>query len=356
MRLLKLTYLTLTICVCSLLNYAQSNIYKITDYDFAPVGIIKKEYQEKERVIIQEKRVKSRNGIHSVDGKITSAVYEEFDNAGNLTYTKHANSKGETVDEVTRRYDENYNCVYSKHTFDGQFTEVWKTYNDSSRIIMSKQYNEKGEFEARIYEYDESGVHIQKVSLYKLDSLAPVKWMTYSYFEDGSKKQIDYFNQGELVYSWKYEGSENGDLVIQQSDTASTICTKTVVDENGNTLKWTRDINGNGQLITQLSVYSSSGRLKEIANYHTPDEKLIERTLFFEDGGTMTLSYDKKGVGRVVSETVYDIEGQMIYSIFGYGKKQTSTWTEYDNGLILKRETQRGKTKTLVTYEYSYFQ
>ncbi|MBK9190683.1 MAG: hypothetical protein IPM77_03775 [Crocinitomicaceae bacterium] len=299
---------------------AQSNIYKITEYDFSPVGIINKEFQENQRMIIQEKRVKSRNCIQKVNGEITSVIYEEFDRAGNMIYRKHTNPKGVIVDEVVRNFDQNNNCIYAKHTFDGKYTEVWNNYNDSSRITMSKQYNEKREYEARIYEYDEAGTQIQKVTLYKLDSLAPVKWMTYFYHEDGSKKQIDYFNQGELVYSWKYECSEKGELVVHKSDTASMICTKTSVDDNGNTLKWTQDLNGGGQLITHLSVYSSKGRLKEIAKYYSLSDQLIDRTLFFEDGGTMTLSYDKKGAGRVVSETVYDIDGQMIYSVFGYGK------------------------------------
>lgn len=343
-------------CVLGFYSKSQSNIHKITDYDFARIGVIKNDYSEQERIRLQENRVKSRNSIRSVNGKITSAVYEEFDRAGNVIYKKVSNSKGILVDEIVRKYDQNHNCIYSKHTYDGKTTEVWKNFNDSSRITMSKQYNEKGEYEARIYEYDDNGTKIQKVTLYKLDSLAPVKWMIYSYHDDGSQKRIDYFNLGELVYSWNYECSEKGELAVMKTDTASSICLKTTVDEHGNNLKWSKELDGNGHVISNLSVYSPSGRLKEIAKYYSANDQLIERTLFFEDGGTMTLNYDKKGVGRVVSETVYDIEGQMIYGVFGYGKKQSYTWSDYDNGLLSKMETQRGKSVTIVTYEYSYFQ
>jgi hypothetical protein len=374
---MKRVLFVLILCCATLKGHSQHNLGRVTGYSFYDLPETKNSALAPQENIAAQNistvtTTRKYNGgssteIKSYDktGRTTTREYSNSDGGySKETYTYHAdgkswesirvNGKGETTASTIAKYNTDGRLVYQNKTGNRwERSTGYFQYDQNGNQIYTYTTNRKGKFSLRKKVYDPSTNKILVSELYGKDTSQLIKRLEYSYYEDGSKKAIFYYEKDKLVYTWSFDCKPEGELVNVEKTDSSVVCLQEELDENGNAVTWYHEFNSEGVPVKTKSVKGPDGKLIEVVNYQ-PDGRVWGHAVYFPNGDRIQFYANKKGQLYVDSESRYNEKGQLIYDCRGTGKWMHRNWYFYDSDKVIRKVSMWGKNSSEETYSYTY--
>ncbi len=267
-------------------------------------------------------RSKADSGQSGKKDSYLSVIYK-YDDRGDLIDYQILNKHGNTIQEYLYRYDnDGRNVEYTvlkrsgkikrQMTYDydkaGNNTETHWFFDNDPPARRVRIYDDKNHLIEQTYYYD----HYKKQG----------SRYTYSYYDDGSRKQsIEYNRKGKILHTWNYDCSPVGQLAGSKFKDTSKICVRYETDKNGNRIKVTEEFVKRGNVVRRVNKYDLKDRLLDVSDYnkkgmvvyrysynYNNDGRIIE-ALFYKTGSgdkvktRYTYDYDPKG--KLLQQLVY---------------------------------------------------
>lgn len=360
---------------------AQKDLARITDHDFHEHDETKVYVGPKRNEFIRDHNISSKTTVRHV-GKFTStetihytingyALKREYENSSGYISTETfsydasdrllskqtVNSRGEIVNQVEYAYNSAGKTTLIAEKY-ANVNSIWVyDYDQNGNRVYESGTDRKGKAFIRKKIFDLTSNKILVSELYEKDSLIATKRLEYSYYSDGSKKSIQYFEKDKLVHTWNFDCAPDGQLVNLKKTDSTLVCIKKEIDAEGNEVVWRHEFNSSGEPVKIKSVYDSKGKMKEELSYRA-DGSIHTQKIFFEDGGFLDLYYDKKGKPGSSTESFCNTKGQMIKLSTTYSKKYFKhIWYSYNEQGLISLLTEVSKKRTIVEeYTYTFFE
>jgi YD repeat-containing protein len=360
---------------------AQKDLARITEYDFHEQDELPLYSGPKRNEFIRDHKISSKTTVRHV-GKFNSTEIihyningyplkreyrstDGYNNTETFSYdasdrllSKHTvNSKGELASQVDYTYNSEGKTTRISEKY-SKVNSVWIfAYDENGNRIYESGTDRKGKSFIRKKIYDPKTNKVLISELYKKDTLNAIKRLEYSYYDDGSKKSIHYFEKDKLVHTWNFDCAPEGKLVDLKKSDSTLICIKKETDADGNEIIWRHEFNSSGVPVKIKSVVDSSGKLRDQITYRA-DGTIQNQKTFFLEGGYLDLYYDKKGRSNFYTESFCNLKGQIIKFSTGSGQKNyRNTWYSYNTDGLISLETEVSKRRTIVEeYTYTFFE
>jgi len=337
----------------SLYGIAQQNITIVTQNDFSNSS--DRAYQpiigNKEKIKLNQ--IKTATTIQTYKGKMIWKKVEEFDTNGNMTRQMMFNSSGLTSSNISWEYNLQNQLISSTNIISGCPRVTRYFYDQNGKRTEQRGYDVDGYYYGRKKIYDPSNNKIASELLFEVDSINPIKKLDYFYYEDGSKKSMNYYVADELIYTWTFDCGEEGKIIDMKESDTSLVCIRKEIDSNGREITWRHEINSTGTPI-KIKTISENGKSIIETKYNSAD-KIISEMIYFKDGGYILNYYDKKGRIYNSNETIYNLNGEYIFSTFGFDSRHLQkSWSDYKDGLISKTTTVTKKKVRTTEYSYTF--
>lgn len=157
---------------------------------------------------------------------------------------------------------------------------------------------------------------------------------TYSYYDDGSRKQsVEYNRKGKVLHTWNYDCSPVGQMAGAKKDT-SKVCIRYETDKNGNRIKITEEFEKRGDVVRRVNKYNLHDRLLDVSDYNKKGKVVYRYSYDYNANGRMTEAiYYKPGSGEKVKYRytyVYDSNSDLSkYVAYKYARPQYVYKYEY---------------------------
>lgn len=296
--------------------------------------------RKSERELLKQNQVKSREKI-SYDKGVPFSTMEYFDEEGRVVrIERHWKKGGKSVSTLT-------------YTAFGELKEVkgsdsknrsWKTvytYDEENRLVTTLSLSVKNVYKKTEVAYNEHG-KLSYRKIYEKDTVNPKRELVYAYYDNGDKKETNYYEKGKLKHTWKFECKPEGELINVKEKDATKFCLLEDLDENGNRVVWERKFDEKGRLTKVRTVYSPDSLIIMKQRYVGTDRLVYERVNTFDEAnnyaGSTVTTYDKKGEAFLSSKSTYSKEkgSRTVY----YDKKGEISYTSFylmnENGKPLK--------------------
>lgn len=360
---------------------AQKDLARITGYSFHEFDDAPQQIAPKRNEFIKGHKISSQTRVRIV-GKFTSKEITLYNEKGYVLNRKYTSSDGWDNQEIYTYNDQNYVTSKQLNNSKGEVlrttnyeynsnnkltkivettskkTETWMfEYDANGNRISESGLDRKGKFYLRKKKYDLNTNKILVSELYSKDTTDAIKRLEYSYYEDGNKKSIHYFEKNKLIYTWNFDCAPEGELVDLKKTDSTLVCIKKETDAEGNEIVWRHEFNSTGIPVKIKSVYSTTGKLKEEISYRA-DGTIYNQKTFFPDGGFVDLYFDKEGKESWSIESFYNTQGQMIKFSSIYSKKYFKhIWYSYNEQGLISLQTEVSKKRTIVEeYTYTFFE
>jgi len=249
------------------------------------------------------------------------ALYYKYDDHGNLVDYKGYSKSGRIKDEWIYRFDDHgrdiertgltrNGRIYRQITNDfdkaGNNIEThWYNRGTYPSWHLSRKYNDKNQLVEMIYSTKNDR---------KLESR-----FTYSYYDDGSRKQsVEYNRKGKVLHTWNYDCSPVGELAGAKKDT-SKVCIRYETDKNGNRIKVTEEFEKRGNIVRRVNKYDLHDRLLDVSDYNKKSRIVYRYSYDYNNDGHMKEAlYYKLGSGDKIKNRytyVYDTKGDLVQQV-----------------------------------------
>ena len=343
------TLLTIIVILFTTFSNAQRSMYKVTK------GAFNNYYEfgwfHKDQLKYKEDYIKNdvqKIELTSYSKKNTNTSYQYYNKEGRIIKTENFYKEKKYTSEYF--YDNAGNIKKLKYTrSNGAIRNSTYTYNHSNKMTSAFTIDEKGKVFGKRMSYNIDN-KISYTSIYKKDTVTPVKELLYEYHPEGSKKKTTYKEKGKVKYVWEYECSEEGEL-LDANKKETKICISRETNLDGNEVVWTREFH-KGELRKTKTINSKDGPWISI-QYFDKDDVLVTEYTKNESGGQLTKSRNKKGVMILSRESILDKDGNIIKFTSYHKKWGYTTIYHYKNGLLISRI--RKTKKNIYADEYNYY-
>lgn len=286
-------------------NYSQEVVpWKFwRDFDI----VIESRQGNKEQDLLKKNSVKSREKIRYYKGKPFSTI-EYFNEEGKVVQTERTSKNGnKSTSSLTYTESGKLDQVEGRNYKD----RTWKTtylYDSKDRLIATESINTK-----QVYSKSEVGYNeLDKISyrrLFDKKTDTPKKELSYTYHENGDKKETNYYEKGKLKHTWKFECKPEGELINVKEKDATKFCLIQDIDENGNGVIWERKFDEKGRLTKEKTVYTPDTLILLRQRFIGTDKLVYEKVNTFDDEnqyvGSISKTFDKKLGLRLYSKTTF---------------------------------------------------
>ncbi len=297
--------------------------------------------------------------------------------------TLRINSKGDTSKSAIAYTKDGFLNTYIWFNKDVPVKKTY-AYNTYGKINEVKSYNKKGNltweslysfnldtlvteylhkrkqkvYSKRTIEY--AGKKITSTAYYYKSNPEPKTEYKYTFYDDGSRKETNYYKKGKLKYTWNFDCKSEGEIVQKHKDTAQ-ICSWIETDSEGRVIKWMQTTNEDNKIRKTKSIFENETDKNPVAFYSYNFKGILVYSWEKSKEKYKYSRYNKKGELESVYESFYDDLGREKnnqWTSFKKSKKQTSK-TEYqynEEGLKIAETFTNYKGKvTNIKYVYELY-
>ena len=222
----------------------------------------------------------------------------KYDAKGNVTETEGFKKNGKIVIHQLFKYDDNnrnieYTGLKSNDKFFYKNTNV---YDINGNVIDYRYYYKRPDnmIYHMVYRYDDKKNMIENEGYDKKNRL--YERTTYSYYDDGSKKQtILYDDKGKVDRIWNFDCNPVGTAEHDKLKDTTKVCIKYETDKNGNKIKIKEENNVREENNIRGSLFQRY--VRNISKFDVNDN-LIDFTSYKKNGKVIkhwSRDYDSKG-------------------------------------------------------------
>jgi len=266
--------------------------------------------------------------------------------------------KGKLIDQRTIKFKNDTLVEALIHEGKKENTIIEYSYDSEGRRTgLEEKKNNKTVFKSAIL-YDEHGRRIEESNVRGKKNTNYT--MKHSYDEEGKRIRTDYYKNGELTRTWKYDCTEEGkeeSVNPKKEVVQSSVCVWKEESSDGSYITYSRYLNNGHAFLTKMYFTADSVQYKR-ENFN--DKERLTQTLNWIDNYEEQFFYNKRGKCTSYRMLALNEKSLLLTNIYaqlsGPGKFSRVINNEYDNrGLLTNQSTLINGRSSVNEVSYSYY-
>jgi hypothetical protein len=266
--------------------------------------------------------------------------------------------KGKLIDRRTIKFKNDTLVEALIHEGKKENTIIEYSYdNEGRKTGLEEKKNNKTVFKSTIL-YDEQGRRIEESNVRGKKNASYS--MKHSYDEEGDRIRTDYFKNGELTRTWKYDCTKEGEeerVNPKKEVVQSSVCVWKEESSDGSYITYSRYLNNGHAYLTKIYFTVDSVHYKR-ENFN--DKERLTQTINWLDNYEEHFFYNKRGKCTSYRMLALNGNSMVLNNVYvqlnGLGKFSRIINNEYnDQGLLSRQTTLINGRSSVNEVSYSYY-